>query len=146
MTQLTETLQSLLAICRDGISFYAEAADKIDDAEAKSTIRQMVQVRERLIADFAKLLERRGESIPAGGTLAGTMQKLYADLRARFSSDPQATYISQLEEAEDRLLHRFEDAIVSSDPGEERDLLRRYVPLARAAHERMRALKHRKGA
>lgn len=146
MSELVDTLQSLLQICRDGSAFYRETADKVDDTEAKATIEQMVRVRERLIEDFAGLLEQRGEEVPDSGTLVGTMQKLYADLRARFSGNADGIYISQLEEAEDRLLHRFEDAIVCSDSAEAKEVLRRYVPLARAAHERMRQLKRRKSA
>jgi uncharacterized protein (TIGR02284 family) len=39
------------------------------------------------------------------------MRQMYADTRATLAKDEDATYVAQLEEAEDRILHAFEDAL-----------------------------------
>ena len=50
-------------------------------------------------------------------------------------------YVSELENVEDRLLHAMERATLHLQPEEVHALLRRHLPAARAAHERIRTLK-----
>jgi len=68
------------------------------------------------------------------------MRQMYADTRATLAKDEDATYVAQLEEAEDRILHAFEDALEDSD-NDVRALLAVEMPKVRACHDRMRALK-----
>lgn len=143
--ELVDTLCDLTQIARDGQVFYEDAAAKAEDAEVRETTLAMAAVRRHLVEEFSHLLQIRGEEPPASGTLVGSMHKLYTDLRARWSGDRDGVYVSELEEAEDRLLHTFESALVDVEADDARAVLRRYVPLARAAHERMRNLKRRKG-
>lgn len=143
MTELTDTLKELIEICRDGRAFYLQTAEKIEPGEVRSTLLDMARVRQRLLEDFSELLEDQGEQVPDSGTLWGRMRKLYADLRAQVSTDAEGVYVIELEEAEDRLLYTFENAMLTvAAPA--RVILKRYVPLARDAHERMKALKSRK--
>ncbi|MEO8461516.1 MAG: PA2169 family four-helix-bundle protein [Dokdonella sp.] len=145
MSDFTVTLSDLVQISRDGHAFYSEAAGKVIDAEARQTIDDMAAVRANLIRDLSRQLKEHGEEPPRRGTLYGAMAKLYADTLATFSGDRDGVYVSQLEEAEDRLLHTFEEALLSVDEPETRAILKRYLPLARNAHARMSDLKHRKG-
>ena len=81
------------------------------------------------------------QSEPAsGGTMLGKLRQFYADTRATLAKDEDATYVAQLEEAEDRILHAFEDALESAD-NDVRVLLAVEMPKVRACHDRMRALK-----
>ena len=146
MTELTDTLQSLLQICRDGIAFYRDASSKVRDVEAREIFGQMIQVRQRLIDEFGELLLERGEYVPEGKTLAGSMRQMYTDISACLGDNADGIYVSELEEAEDRLLHSIEDAVFSSESPEVVMAVRRFLPVARDAHEKMRSLKRRKGA
>ena len=65
---------------------------------------------------------------------------VYADTKATLVSDTEATYVAQLEEAEDRILHAFEDALESAEP-DVQALLTAEMPKVRANHDRMRTLK-----
>lgn len=145
MSEFTTTLSDLVQISRDGHTFYNEAAGKVSDSEVKQTLEDMAAVRANLVRDLSWLLTERGEAAPQRGTLYGAMAKLYADTLASFSGDRDGVYVSRLEEAEDRLLHTFEEALLSTKESETRAILKRYLPLARNAHARMSDLKHRKG-
>ena len=63
-----------------------------------------------------------------------------ADTKAALSSDEDATYIAQLEEAEDRILHAFEEAMDGHEPDLRAELATQ-MPKVRACHDRMRDLK-----
>ncbi|MGH8164767.1 MAG: PA2169 family four-helix-bundle protein, partial [Rhodanobacteraceae bacterium] len=99
------------------------------------------RVRGDLCRDFAGLLAAHGEQANGEGTIYGRMHKLYADFRAHLSGNPDEIYVDELEEAEDRLLHALERAMLTVEPPAAREVLRRYMPAARDAHERMRRLK-----
>jgi uncharacterized protein (TIGR02284 family) len=75
-----------------------------------------------------------------GGTLVGKLRQVYADARASLSGDECGIYVDQLEEAEDRILHAFEDALQSAD-ARVKALVAQKLPAVRSAHDRMRNLK-----
>lgn len=141
MTGLIDTLHDLAQICCDGEKFYRDASEKMHDPDLREAVEAVGRVRGDLCRDFAGMLEAHGERASGEGTLYGRMQKLYADFRARLSGNPDDIYVDGLEEAEDRLLHALEEAMLTVEPPAAREVLRRYMPAARAAHERMRQLK-----
>ena len=143
MTDLIPTLHDLAQICCDGEAFYKDASEKMCDPDLRAAVLEVSRVRGGLCRDFEAILRARGEEPRGSGTLYGTLHRLYTDLRARFAKDGDQIYVIELEEAEDRMLHAMEEAIVSLEPQEGRAVLRSYMPAARAAHERMRQLKHR---
>ena len=65
---------------------------------------------------------------------------MYADTKATLASDEEATYVEQLEEAEDRILHAFEEVLKDAEP-DIQTLLATQMPTVRANHDRMRSLK-----
>ncbi len=140
MSQKTEQLNELIAIIRDGQRFYEHAHDEIKDERLQSLFRDMAQAKHQVIQALAVKVAANHEAPASSGTLMGKLRQAYADARATLSSDEEATYIAQLEEAEDRILEAFEDAMESAQP-DVRALLAVEMPKVRACHQRMRELK-----
>jgi uncharacterized protein (TIGR02284 family) len=92
--------------------------------------------------DFATMIVVSGESAPQGGSLGGTLRKTWAEIAARLSSTPNAEYVGQLEDFEDRIVREFRSAVSSSDDAKVRALAEKYMPDVLRDHEQMRALKH----
>ncbi|HJU26167.1 MAG TPA: PA2169 family four-helix-bundle protein [Rhodanobacteraceae bacterium] len=142
MAELIPTLHEIAQVCADGDAFYRDAAGRVQDPELRRGVLEVGRIRGALRRDVETCLLGKGER-PGGGTYFGALHKLYAELLARFAVDGDRIYVSELEEAEDRLLHSLEEAILRVEPAEARAVLRQYMPAARAAHERMRILKRR---
>jgi uncharacterized protein (TIGR02284 family) len=140
MSQKTEQLNELIAIIRDGQRFYEHAHDEIKDERLQALFRDMAQAKHQVIQALAVKVAANHEAPASSGTLMGKLRQAYADARATLSSDEEATYIAQLEEAEDRILEAFEDAMESAQP-DVRALLAVEMPKVRACHQRMRELK-----
>jgi uncharacterized protein (TIGR02284 family) len=86
------------------------------------------------------VVDRRAE--PSGeGTVAGSLPRLYAEVRAGLAADKGRAVVAQLEEGEDHLLHAFERARANTQDAEVRALLDRFLSRVRAAHDRMKQLK-----
>ena len=141
MSYKTEQLNELIAIIRDGQRFYEHAHDEIEDVRLQALFRDMAQAKHQVIQALAVKVAANHEEPTSSGTLVGKLRQAYADARATLSSDEEATYVAQLEEAEDRILEAFEDAMESAQP-DVRALLAVEMPKVRASHQRMRELKN----
>ncbi|WP_263146345.1 PA2169 family four-helix-bundle protein [Pseudomonas sp. RIT-PI-AD] len=141
MSSTTSQLNELIEITRDGQRFYQHAIDEVKNPQLQSLFRDMAQAKTQVIQALAVKVAANHDEPATGGTFTGKLRQVYADTRASMSSDEDATYVAQLEEAEDRILHAFEDALENSDP-EVRALLVAELPKVRACHDRMRSLKH----
>lgn len=139
MAEILATLRELAHICRDGERLYCQAAVHMRSPQLRELAGEAGQVRADLYREFAALLHQHGEPLCEAGTLYGRVRKRYAGLRAHFA-DRDRIYVCELEYVEDRLLHAMERATLHLQPEDVRALLRRHMPAARAAHERIRSL------
>lgn len=140
MTDKTKQLNELIEITRDGQRFYQHAHDEVKDVRLQVLFRDMSQSKSELIRALSVKVTANQEVPAAGGTFIGKLRQVYADTKATLVSDEEATYVSQLEEAEDRILHAFEDALETAEP-DVQALLAAEMPKVRANHDRMRTLK-----
>ena len=141
MSYKTEQLNELIAIIRDGQRFYEHAHDEIKDQRLQALFRDMAQAKHQVIQALAVKVAANHEEPTSSGTLVGKLRQAYADAHATLSSDEEAAYVAQLEEAEDRILEAFEDAMETAQP-DVRALLAVEMPKIRACHQRMRELKN----
>lgn len=141
MNSKTAQLNELIAITRDGQRFYEHALDEVKDVRLQALFRDMSRTKTQVINALAVKVAANEEEPTSSGTVVGKLRQVYADARATLSSDEEAAYVAQLEEAEDRILHAFEDALESAEP-DVRALLAVEMPKVRACHDRMRELKH----
>lgn len=140
MTSKTAQLNELIAITRDGQRFYEHAREEVRDTQLKSLFAAMSRSKTEVIQALSSSVAANNEQPTTDGTFFGKLREVYADTRAVISIDQEATYVSQLEEAEDRILHAFKDAIEDADP-ELKAVLNREMPKVRACHDQMRSLK-----
>ncbi|MEB0039201.1 PA2169 family four-helix-bundle protein [Pseudomonas sp. MH10] len=140
MSDTYAQLNELIEITRDGQRFYEHAADEVKDPRFKALFLDMAQAKNEVIRALSVEVATENEKPADGGTLLGKMRQMYADTKATLSSDESYTYVEQLEEAEDRILHAFEDALQSQDP-KVQAVAAEKLPQVRAAHDRMRNLK-----
>ena len=141
MTKTTSTLNELIEVLNDGVSFYEDAGKTTENSSYKSLFTRMASTKRSIAADLKAQVALHGETPADGGTIAGSLRKAYTDITASMSKHPDDKYISQLEETEDRILHSFQDALTSSDRAEVRQIAQNYLPDVRRMHDEMRALK-----
>lgn len=138
--QSTAVLNDLIEVARDGERFYIDAASKVGNTELKGLFRQMAEVRQQLIDALGDHVLARGD-LPSGGTtVAGTLRKMYADALAAFRDD-DPVYVSELEEAEDRMLDHYRKALNEAPTDEVHTVLEQHLPTVEAAHLRMKRIK-----
>lgn len=133
-------LNELIEITRDGQHFYQHTLNEVQDEQMRQLFRDMVQTKAEVIQALSSKVASDLEQPSMGGTLVGKLREAYADTRARFAKNETAVYVSQLEAAESRIVHAFEDTLESAEP-EVRTLVAAEMPKVRACHDRIWTLK-----
>lgn len=140
MSPTPAQLNELIAVLVDGIRFHEDAARAID-GPYQALFQRLASTKRAIVSDLRAEVAFHGEAPAEGGTLAGSLRQHYTDLRARLSEKPDEKYIAQLEEAEDRILRAFTDALTTSERAEVRQVAQNYLPDIKRMHEEMRTLK-----
>lgn len=141
MNQSNKHLNDIVAIARDGKSFYEHAATKVDDAQLKSMFTRMASVKGDIVQSLSTEIRIEGDKPAQSGTVAGDIGKIYGDIRALLGNKDYA-YVAQLEESEDRLLKAFSVALADKDTSPAAlVVLNRLLPLVRECHDLMRSRK-----
>ena len=81
-SRTTETLNDLIAIARDGQEFYQDASTRIDDVELKSLFTRVATTKATIIAELGAAVQAVGGDPEGSGTMRGSMQEMYARVRA----------------------------------------------------------------
>ena len=137
----THALNNLIEICRDGINFYRDAAQKVEDAQLQALFGRMAQAKADLVQALGTEVRLEGDKPAEKGTLVGEFQKIYGELRAKFG-DKRYGFVAELEQVEDRLLAAFQRAAFDDDsPLAVRTAASMHLPEVRACHEEMARLK-----
>jgi len=135
------SLRELIDLLDDGRQFYAMAAEKVESAELRELFRRMARTKAALAEALTARLAARGETVAGDGTLLGHLRQTFAEICARFSAAPDATYVAELERFEDRMRDAFREAAGESDDDETRTLAAKYMPDVLRDHSEMSALK-----
>jgi len=137
----SDLLKEIVETARDGADFYDAAQQKVNNPRLRAIFGRMSAAKRELITGLSDHLAASGETAPRGGTLLGSLRKLYAEVLATLATDDDHVYVAQLEESEDRLLDQIQAAILDATATEVRVQLQAYLPKVRACHDEMRDLK-----
>lgn len=146
MSKTTSKLNDLIELLNDGENFYTEAAAKVKLPAYKNLFLRMATLKRTVATDLASHVTAHGGTVASGGTVFGSLHKMYADVRASMAKESETVYVAQLEQAEDRILEAFRNELNDAENLEVRRIAERHYPELKRAHDEMRDLKHRLAA
>jgi uncharacterized protein (TIGR02284 family) len=137
----TTTLNDMIEVLNDGRTFYEEAAIEVKRADLKTLFVRMARIKQSIANDLRTAVVANGAMPAEGGSFAGKLRTVYAEVRAKLSSHKDDEYVTQLEEFEDRIMCAFKNAASASDDQAVRTIANRYMPEVMRDHNEMKALK-----
>lgn len=137
----TSTLKDLVEVLNDGKTFYEDAATKVTRTELRQLFVRMAATKAAIANELQTHLSQRGEHAQPGQSVSGTLLKAWGELRAKLSSTPNAEYVSQLEDFEDRIVAAFKHAADQSEDADVRGIASRHLQQVLRDHNEMRSLK-----
>ncbi len=141
MNQSSEILDNLVTAIRDGKSFYELAASEVDNPELKTLFTRIAKVKGEIVQGLSTEIRADGEIPQKTTSWSAEITRLYVEVRSVLG-DKNYTYVSQLEDSEDKLLKQFSEA--QSDPNTSehaRIVLARFLPEVKNCHDLMRTQK-----
>lgn len=114
MTASTTVLETLTDTVFDSVEGYRKAADKATSPQLKQALTERAQRRQATLDQLNNALQRQGGNLVTKGTTAGALHRLWTDVSDLFGSG-DATAAQRVEEGEDYLATKFEEALKTDD-------------------------------
>lgn len=134
-------VHDIIQVLNSGIDFYGDAKEKVEDRQLSQFFDRMLNAR-RLVKERLQpfAIQEDGER-EDGSTFTVEARKVYTKVIGAMSSDKEHTYISQLEEVEDKTLEELKAALKENQPPQFETALRQSLTTMQECHDEMRALK-----
>ena len=136
MADQNELVKVVIQVLNDGARGFSDIGEKIKDPSIKAYFMKESQTR----GTFARELETAsGISGDVGGTAAGTVHRVWSDLKANLGGGDH-TLLENAEQGEDAAKKAYEKALEdSSIPSEVKSLLARQQTHILASHDQVKA-------
>ena len=131
----------IIQVLNSGIEFYSEAKQQVEDQKLAQFFDRMLNARRMVkqrLQPFAVLEEGKREQ---GSAFSVEVRKVYTKIMSAISADTDHTYISQLEEVEDKTLEELRIALKDKQPPQYEAALLQSMATMQDCHDEMRALK-----
>lgn len=135
-------ISKLVNLNKDACEFYEEAKEKVDSVSIKQTFSNLETLHRNVMTNLQQQLRIMGGDPEADETFGGDMAQLWANISASVSNDTDTTWVSHLEEAEDRCLHQIQDIMKDEDiDASVKASLTKEAETLRQSHDFMKDLK-----
>lgn len=109
----TKELRELVKILQDSADFYSQACSKVKDTGLRATFNDIAATKKQLVSRLQPLIIMEEGEAEDSHNVAVKLRQLYTNILASMQSDKEETFISNLEEVEDKTrqkAHRVLDA------------------------------------
>ena len=137
------TLNDLIATTYDSINGYTEAAKNSDNQRFAALFTARSVEREAAIRTLRSEVIRLGGTPDDNGTVMGGAHRMFMNLKSVVTGRDETAIIAEVEQGEDHIKAKFEDAIADTElsPQVMHTIRECYVSV-KQGHDEMRDLKH----
>lgn len=137
------TLNDLIATTYDSINGYTEAAKNSDNQRFAALFTARSVERETAIRTLRSEVIRLGGTPDDNGTVMGGAHRMFMNLKSVVTGRDETAIIAEVEQGEDHIKAKFEDAIADTElsPQVMHTIRECYVSV-KQGHDEMRDLKH----
>ena len=137
----TDTLNALIATCRDGEHGFNACATHAQASQLKTLFRERADAYRSAAETLQNVVSRSGVEPDASGSVSGALHRGWVSLRSTLPGDDNVAMLNEAERAEDRALTRYRDALSQSLPADIRLMVEHQLRAARQSHDRIRLLR-----
>lgn len=134
-------VSDIIQVLNSGIEFYSDAKKKVEDKHLVQFFDRMVTARRMVKEQLQPFAVQDDGKREEGSAFSVEARKVYTKVIGAMSSDKDHTYISQLEEVEDKTLEEFRVALKEKQPAQYEAALLQSMATMQECHDEMRALK-----
>jgi uncharacterized protein (TIGR02284 family) len=140
---VTDTLNELIQICRDGDAGFTAAAEAVDDPALRSELVEYSAQRRRFAEELQFRVASTGEDPVERGSIAGALHRGWIDLRTAIATNDRYAILSECERGEDAAVAAYRKAMESELPPEYDTIVQLQSEDVLRTHDRVKALRDR---
>jgi len=139
----TATLNDLIATTFDSVEGYTEAGKNSENARHVALFNARAVEREAVIAALRGEVIRLGGKPEEDGTILGGAHRMFLNLKSVVTGRDDKAIIAEVEQGEDHIKAKFEDAIADTEVSlPVIRVIRECFVSIKQGHDQMRDLKH----
>jgi len=131
----------IIQVLNSGIEFYTDAKEQVGDPRLVQFFDRMLNARRMVKERLQPFAVQEDGKREEGSAFSVEVRKVYTKVISAISSDTEHTYISQLEEVEDKTLEELRIALKDNQPPQYEAALLQSMATMQECHDEMRALK-----
>lgn len=131
----------IIQVLNSGIEFYTDAKEQVRDQRLVQFFDRMLTARRMVKERLQPFAVQEDGKREEGSAFSVEVRKVYTKVISAISSDTEHTYISQLEEVEDKTLEELRIALKDNQPPQYEAALLQSMSTMQECHDEMRALK-----
>ena len=133
-------LNDLIETCRDGERGFREAAEHVQDQQAKRLFDRFAQQRHDFASELGQELRRMGAEPSEGGSVSGALHRGWMNVKDALSGGGDRAIVAEAERGEDAAVDRYQEALNADLTTPVRATVQRQYTEVRQAHDHVRAL------
>lgn len=133
-------VEHLIKVLNSGIDFYGEAKSRLDNQELIRIFDQNLVEKHKAVTELQSFVMADKGEPEQDSALSVELRSTYTKILALVSSDKEHTYISQLEEVEDKVLEAIDKSLKNVMPPQLKETLLRIQIRMQVCHDDMKHL------
>ena len=142
--ELIDTLNTLIETSRDGDKGFTACAEDAKDASLRAYFTVCATRCRQSVPPLEELVTRHGGTPEQLGSILGSMNRAWLNLRAAISSNSDLAVLEECERAEDVALRAYRRALEQELPADVRAVVRVQLEGTQENHDRVRAMRDEK--
>ncbi|MCF6436284.1 MULTISPECIES: PA2169 family four-helix-bundle protein [Pseudoalteromonas] len=135
------TVKELIKVLNAGVEFYTQAKKNIDNLILARIFEKNILDKAQAVSELQKFIVADEGKIEDDNALSVELRESYTKVISLISTDKEHTYLSQLEEVEDKVLRKIDRALKQDLPPSCTLALNQIRSVMQANHDEMKGLK-----
>ena len=134
-------VSDIVQVLNSGIEFYRDAKEQVDNPQLASFFDRMINARRTVKQNLQPFAIAEEGEVEQGSAFTVEVRNIYTKIIGVMSSDKEHTYISQLEEVEDKTLDEIRTALNKKQSADCEAALLSSLATMQECHDEMKKLK-----
>ena len=139
--ELIDTLNTLIETSRDGENGFTACAEDAKDASLRAYFTICATRCRESVRTLEELVKYKGGSPEQSGSVLGSVNRAWLNLRAAISSNSDLAVLEECERAEDAAIRAYKHALEKDLPMDVSPVVQIQLNGAQENHDRVRALR-----
>jgi uncharacterized protein (TIGR02284 family) len=140
--EFISVLNDLIETCKNGENGFREASQEVKNPSLKALFLDYANERGQYAGELQQRVSQLGQAPETTGSVAASLHRRWIDLKSALTGKNDQAVIEECERGEDIAVESYREAMAKDLPSDLKSVIERQYAGVKAAHDKIRALKH----